>query len=205
MAPMDDFEIYVELWRRAEREGVTVRYEDDPCASGRHGYFDSHRHDDTPSPPEIVVVRPWFTPPVTEPQRESGAPQKVSKILDELITLAHEFGHFRSYTTARERWLQFDDAVQHRQRVETVASLTAITTSQLPAEQNEIIRHALRAALNDHERALIIDEEALAWDIARETLASLGFDKWEPFEARVRSGLHFHRWRLGIEDAMGGR
>ncbi|HEY4238338.1 MAG TPA: hypothetical protein VGM88_00905 [Kofleriaceae bacterium] len=200
---MDEFQLYVALWRRAELDGVSVRYEDDRSESGTNGYFDPHRYD-TPSDPEIVIVRAWCTPPGNEPRRESDAPPPLAQpdIPEELITLAHEFGHGRSFLTDTKRWLEYDDVSARLQIVQREASFTAISRSLVGTAANDAIRRVILETLDDNERALIIDEEMRAWGIARETLAEAGYDGWARFQVREQRGLHFHRWRLGIAEAL---
>jgi len=98
----DLFAIYEALWRRAETEGAWVHY-DGLTGHGMAGYF-AAREDDELNP-MIAITRPYYIE-IDEPTRESNAPIPYAQpdIDQELITLAHEYGHFRSWAGVSVRW-----------------------------------------------------------------------------------------------------
>ncbi len=198
VAAMDVFPIYEQLWRRAQAEGARVKYIG--WRPGNHaGYFDAVDY----TRPVIALTRPYYKSPSTEPTRESNAPEEVPQpdLLEELLTLAHEYGHFRSWAGRTER-------AEHELYYAVTTRRGAATdeaTAQMPegldvTEQNNRLRAALQAALNDDDRGRIMREEALAWEVGREVLVELGFDDLTRYDERTRTGLHFHRYRLGMED-----
>ena len=191
---MDAFTIYVALWERAQEQGASVHYEDGPEDGGLNGYFESNRHEAS-SRPEIVIVRHSCIPPLDEPRRESAAAMQPD-ILNELITLSHEYGHFSSFRTT-PTWAAYEDASARMQSVVREIDFAAIINGQSMDVRIELLRRALQERLAAAERQLILEEEQRAWTIAQETLSRMGYDDWPRFLARQERGLHFHSSRLG--------
>ena len=69
------------------------------------------------------------------------------------------------------------------------------------SEYNDELRAAAREVLTGAELRLIVAEEERAWTIGREILESVGFEDFDYYEDRRRKGLHFHRYRLGLDDS----
>ena len=107
-------------------------------------------------PPRIVLYRTHVQHPGNE--------------LDELLTLAHEFGHYRSFA-AGQRTKKYEAVLDPR--------------DAWPTRSTE-------------ERQLILDEEARAWIYARSELDALGFMDWAAFDKREVESLHQYRLRLDL-------
>lgn len=200
---MDDvYPIYEGLWRRAETEGAIVRYSGRP-GSGAAGMFYSTHF----PKPTILVMRPYYKPPSDEPSRESDAPPPLAQpdIHEEMITLAHEYGHFRSWAefTDRAEYEIYDAVIKLRDAVanEEVARIPEGLSKQARSDR---LRTALYGALNDNARTRIVHEETLAWQVGRRVLADLGLQDFAVYDERARTGLHNHRYRLGMDDLWPG-
>jgi hypothetical protein len=109
-------------------------------------------------PPLIVVYRPSH-------QDVPG------DVLQELLTLAHEFGHFRSFG----------------KDLRTAAYEAAIE-----------VPHAEWPTLDTRSRNAILQEEMRAWQLGREALEGIGFTDWGAFDTRQRESLAGYRSRLEI-------
>lgn len=196
---MDFFPIYEALWRRAQAEGARVQYVG-PRRGEPAGYFHpKHR--------TIAVTRPYYRSPSKEPTRESNAPPHLPQpdLLAELITLAHEYGHFRSWAGRTDRAeYEVYDAIAKRRDVITAEEVARMPKGLTKQEWNDRLRRALYDGLDDDARARILREETLAWEAGREVLAELGHTDFTLYDERTRTGLHNHRYRLGMEDLWPG-
>lgn len=195
MSDDEMFKLYVRAWRAVETAGAFVHY--DGCMEPA-GYFHPHEGAEGFSHPTIAIRRPYYAGNGRTPthKRNAGAPPQLPPpdIGYELITLAHEYGHLMSWKgrTPRPAWDAYNAVAIKRSEAEIgIADLASADSARI----------ALRNALTDDERALILAEEELAWRIGRELLQQVGFHTWDAYEAREREGMHFHRYRLGIEDA----
>lgn len=199
----DPFPTYERLWLQAEGEGVWVHYAGAWPGENRNGYFDP-REDEKLSP-MLAIVRPYYKEPSETPSRDSNAPIPLARpdLLEELITLAHEYGHFQSYKgrTARAEWKIYD-AIAHS-RDEIAHNLRDTCPDGLSDEQALYrFRHGMGEQLGADACDRILREESLAWTIGRETLATLGWTDFERFDQRERDGLHMQRYWLGLEDGL---
>lgn len=201
------FALYADAWRRAETAGAFVTFHgmDEPA-----GYFHANERPGGFASPAIFIARPFAEKDGPMPTRgrgpEAPATMPAPNIEDELITLAHEFGHFTSWAEARHqperrsRWTEYS-AIAHKRDAARDQIWEAMPPDLPPELKGAAARSGLFIALNDDDRARIVEEEEFAWRIGRELLADLGFRDWEAFDARERAGLHYHRYNLGIEDA----
>jgi len=186
-AMIDPFPIYAALWRRAQDEGAIVRYEG-TSDNGEAGWFHPTRF----PRPTIVVVRPYYMEPDDEPHRSSNAPSHLPQpcIDDELITLAHEYVHFRSHAgkTERVEYERYDSAVKQRDAI--LEKADAAVPSGFTAQQRwDRLRAAIGEELDERDRQRIVDEEQRAWDIGREALVELGHSDFTRYDERVRQGI----------------
>ena len=159
LGEQDIFYHYCDLWKHIESKGVVVQYSDDPAHSHRKGYFvpdgawnyalteTSARRVRGPlivicSPPRLYSG-PAGAPPKPGPfrYRVDGGPVDLQ---DELFTLAHEYGHCRSWRASIRSEKPFYDA----------------TTA------HRIMEEPLSAPLT--ERLHIVQEERDAWDLGRD-------------------------------------
>jgi hypothetical protein len=192
------FSIYEALWRRAENEGAVVRYEG-ISPYGEAGWF----HPTYYPRPTIVLIRPYYKEPDDEPSRESTAPAPLPQpdIYAEVTTLAHEYGHFVSWSgrTERAEYELYVAAARYRDAIidEEIKKMPVGLSRQ---ESNERLRTTLHDRLDGDARDRILREEMLAWRIGREVLAELALADFELYDRRTNVGIHNHRYRLGIED-----
>jgi hypothetical protein len=164
--PLDDatWEVYVKLWKRAE-EHASVRY-DGMAPFGEAGWFDPN-DEDGEAFPAIYIERPYYDPEsMPSRHRVAGAPPPPPDLLDELCTLAHEYGHSCEWRVHR--------TVAYKSAVERMRAL--LGGQPLPP-------------LSDDEKHLIRAEEQRAWRRGREALAALGFAHWTAYDAKERAGL----------------
>lgn len=117
-----------------------------------------------------------FLPYRTRPNRANiyifRQPGQAGCPVDELCTLCHELGHWRS-------WLEGNHS----------------------AEYNSAISTEPRSSLPPHAKHLILDEERRAWDYGRSFAAEAGFnDRWA-YDLRARLGVGNHLARLQLADA----
>jgi hypothetical protein len=196
--PMNDddiFGIYAELWKRAEAEGAYVSYQGANVEMA--GYFVPN------DPPNIAIYRPYYHSPPYAPSRHriDGAPLGPPDLMAELCTLAHEYGHFRSYldSVRHPTWLKYHEAVRAREAIEAAVRQSAAKSESTPALNNRL-RAAIVARLEREQIELIIDEETLAWALGRDTLIALGFTDLAYYDERTRMGVHNYRYRLAIDD-----
>lgn len=174
---LDDlFAIYVALWRTASTEGAFVRYESGGARS-EAGWF--HPRDEFAGP-EIVIVRPFYGNQ-TEPSDSRTDGQPVD-LLGELITLAHEYGHFRSWSDDRPRWDAYYAALLRREQVFDAA------VGDGAARWLEVAR-----LVSSPEKQLILEEEARAWRTGR---AHVPVGLLAEYDLRATAGVEAHRARL---------
>ena len=207
----DVFDIYQKLWLRAENDGAYVQYytwsslsppklTSDP--NGATGSFDASVNRD--ARPTILIYRLECDDDIWTPSRTrgpEGAHLPLPDLQEELITLAHEYGHLRSFLgeTQRQAWNQYNEIAQRRTNImnRVVDQSEVVNDSKV----NSRLRTALLAELSDEDYDRIIQEETLAWRIGRETLADLLITDFKRYDIRRERGLYAHRYRLGREDA----
>lgn len=209
---MDVFPAYEKLWKRAQDLGAVVTYltwiaPGEPSLTADHtgatGWFRANV-DVEGAQPFIDIYRLHPDDEPFSPSRARG-PEGASlpppDLEEELITLAHEYGHLVSFRSAtpRPEWHRYDESAKRRG---AILERVADESDEIDGvELSELMREALRAELTEDEKARIVHEESLAWDIGREALVDLGITDLSKFEARRRLGLHAHRYRLGLEEA----
>jgi hypothetical protein len=196
----DVFEVYRALWQSAEQLGATVRY-DSELEDGA-GSFHPDPWNRGESFPRITIGRPYHEE-VDRPtrNRNTGGREALPPpdLLRETITLAHEFGHFLSWKRSPDEWNAYFEAAKTRDEA----------WSQVPrdgsvGEYNNQLRTAAQSRLTRDQMGRIVAEEERAWAIGRGLLADLGFEDLELYAEHERRGLHFHRYRLGIDDLWEG-
>lgn len=96
-------------------------------------------------------------------------------VLDELLTLAHEFGHFCSFDKGL-RTPEYDEALRDWR------------------EGRDLTRAA---------RTSVLDEERRAWRFAREILGEVGFSDWDAFWRSHQDALADYRRRLRLDPDLG--
>lgn len=138
------------------------------------------------------------------PTPDSNAPgdQPQPDLLDELITLAHEAGHLFSWKgrTPPGTWATYHESEKRRDAFARAFVVEADDAQLVDPERTRWPGSKMLACLTDEERALIVDEEALAWSIGRELLQARSFDAFEIYDERARRGVHYHRVRLRIDE-----
>jgi hypothetical protein len=193
----NDFAVYEALWRTVERLGASVIY--DGLLEDGEGRF----HPDpleTGEDPTIYIGRSCYDRiDQPTPFRNRYGCENLPKpdLRCETATLAHECGHFLSWQgrTPREEWNVYFSAARVRDN-----AWSRVREEGSRSEYNDELRAAARKALTGAELRLIVAEEERAWTIGREILESVGFEDFDYYEERRRRGLHFHRYRLGLED-----
>jgi hypothetical protein len=213
---MDElFETYVKLWRRAESGGASVQYytwvhfapprlKADP--TGASGWFRSNvETEHEGSQPTIEIYRLECGDEIWTPCRTRG-PEGVNlpapDIGAELITLAHEYGHFRSFRGARAEWELYNAAAERRGQI--MSRVDKATHDLGARERDGRMRQAVLAGLDDDARDRVIREESSAWRTGREVLVEFGWVDFALYDDRERRGLHAHRYRLGIDPPWPG-
>lgn len=211
----DVFDIYEQLWLRARGDGAVVQYyegfpEDRPGRdvdklrhdlNGATGWFDA---DIEGGCPNIKIYRLACDDEIWTPSRirgPDGAHLPLPDLHEKLITLAHEYGHLRSFLveTERQEWNKYHAAAQRR---DVIANRAAKHPRGLDDKEiDNRTRAALFAELSDEDCDRIIREETLAWKIGRETLAELSMTDFVRYDVRQERGLHAHRYRLGRDEA----
>jgi len=145
-----------DLVRTVIPEGVTYRLRLSP-EEIEAGWFDPEPYG--VPPPQIVLYRPRH-------QDESG------DVLHEVLTLAHELGHYRS----------FDKGL----RTPEYAAAIKVPWQEWPD-------------LSRRDRCSILEEERRAWQFAREILGEVGFSDWDAFWRRHQESLADYRARLRLD------
>jgi hypothetical protein len=96
--------------------------------------------------PEIQITRAFYRTPQDEPTEllSNGQPANVE---DELLTLAHEYGHYLSWKgeTARKTWEQYHAAAFHREGVVKESGWDAVQRALSVAEKQLVSDEETRA------------------------------------------------------------
>lgn len=94
--------------------------------------------------------------------------------MEELLTIAHEFGHAQSFM----RGLRGESYL---------GAADKVTAGEF-------------AALSERERCLVLSEERRAWRFGRENLARVGFDDWSEYWQRRARALreYLRRFEAGV-------
>ncbi len=171
-------EQYKSLWNRIHADGVWVRY--DGVDVDEAGSF-AHDGCGGEEQPEIQISRPFHGEPEDEPSEWIGTGEPAD-IKSELLTLAHEYGHFLSWNgeTPRDTWSRYHAAVLRKDTLEEKGG-----------------RERVVAVLSDAEKQLICEEETLAWKLGRPFVPE---ELLAVYEEKARIGLHHHRYRLGLDE-----
>jgi hypothetical protein len=173
------FTSYDALWRRAQADGVWVRYDGaelDEAGSFAHDGCGGYEK------PEIRISRPFHGEPEDEPSELLGTGQPAD-IKSELLTLAHEYGHFLSWNgeTPLDRWSRYHAAVLRKDSL----------------EDDGVGRQVVVAALSNDEKLLICEEETIAWKLGRPFVPEALLPEYDD---KTRLGIHHHRYRLGLDE-----
>jgi hypothetical protein len=150
-------EIYAKLWT-SELTGnppIPCLYSPPGLCRRASGLFSTHPYDPDKFRPEVWLARAPTPKPRTEPDLAGAT-------LEELLVLAHELGHVRSY-----RKNERPDGYRH------AVDAGAPNWS----------------TLKEHQKAMISDEEVRAWDYARVILTDEGFDDWGAYEEKRANSL----------------
>jgi hypothetical protein len=182
-AVMTLFERYVALWRQIESEGVRLLYDGLIFAHGIEGLF-IHEGRCEPTRPEIWISRPTYKQPRNQPLdvHGDGTPAPIEK---ELLTLAHEYGHFLSWKgrATDGRWDAYRAAALRRDDIAVGAGPDGV-------------RVAWSAAMSEADKTLILDEETLAWKLGRPSIPD---ELHAEYDEKTRLSLHFYRYRMGFD------
>ncbi|MBL8956255.1 MAG: hypothetical protein JNK82_36115 [Myxococcaceae bacterium] len=190
--------IYEKLWRTTESAGAFVVYRGEEADEA--GWFHPRFDEETGEPnPEVVVVRLPAPEPNSQPTFErAGVSMSALELETELHVLAHEAGHFRSFLTRGEAWRTYHAAAVARDEVIAGVDLE-------PAGDFAVrTRAAISAQLAEAQRLLIVGEEQLAWNFGRELLRDAGLQDFSRYDESARRGVHFHRYRLGLDELWPG-
>lgn len=172
--------VYVALWTDLEAEGVEVRYF---AWNEDNGGFRAERtYDDGTSTPRQLIVCRFFPPvPATTPSQWRGdgwtpfdpdIPEHPD-LVRELVLMAHEAGHHRSDRAIAQ------SEVEGRRAMHTAARELA---SELRSQE---------------QRAMLLEEETLAWEIGRQLLEERGFTGWDVFEREREVSLATYATNAG--------
>jgi hypothetical protein len=190
------FDMYQALWRIVEELGASVFY--DGCLEDGSGTFHPDPNETGGPSPAIGIGRPYYSEAdgPTRFRNAGGNALPPPDLLSEVVTLAHEAGHFLSWRdTQLSGWQTYFDAAQARDQI-----LSQVPKHGTVEEYNERLRGAVQAALRPEQIQSILAEEATAWAIGRELLERVGFENSDYYANRKRRGLHVHRYRLGLDD-----
>lgn len=192
--------IYERLWKIAQ-DGAEVHYQEwgsGGVRRGASGHFTSNIEQDPPLRPEIAIGRDSY--------RTRNAPDfdglEPPAVLAELITLAHEYGHLRSFLDRRSVWNLYDNARFladwiRRQFAGICGELLSYSSGD---ERDQLIRRVLYQGLNDETRERILGEEEYAWGTGRKVLATLDLEDFSQYDARTETSLDSYRFSLGMND-----
>lgn len=157
---------YAQLWSAATAAGAYVSYRG-LADNGEAGWFEVLRSASRPIP-KIVVVRARYLPtPQPAWSLNDGNELTTDVLEDELITLAHEFGHYKSWCNSRPAELE-------------------------PAQEKFHSGHRLTL----EEAKLVYDEEVTAWKLAREQLALQGYIAFETLNQHEAASLGTYHNKL---------
>ncbi|MBL8915602.1 MAG: hypothetical protein JNM17_33195 [Archangium sp.] len=190
--------IYEKLWRATSAAGAFVVYRGVGDVAGEAGWFEPRLDDETGVPdPEVAVFRRPAPDPNSEPTFDrDGSPVSAIELETELHVLAHEAGHFHSFRTRGEAWRAYHAAAIARDQV--------VVAPEPAADFALRARAALSAQLTEKQKLLIVSEEQLAWDFGRELLRDAGLQDFSRYDESTRRGVHFHRYRLGLDELWPG-
>ena len=181
------FAAYKSLWKTAEDGGnVWVHYVgQDP--NGAAGWFKPDGRGIFKKP-EIAMVRPYYIEPTTEPsdRRSDGAPVDLRA---EIITLAHEFGHYLSWKESTE-----EARKSYRAAIDRWDAIKKKLNKNASAEEE---RKTVVSTLAETEKNLILAEEERAWRLGRPHVPDTIVGE---YERRKTTGLHFYRYRFGLDE-----
>ncbi|HEU4411656.1 MAG TPA: hypothetical protein VFS43_40810 [Polyangiaceae bacterium] len=166
--------VYEPFWRFMQRQKRIIVMYAGPTPDGERGTFCPNDDAPVPCPPMITVTREHYLTPETEPRRERADKVKPD-LLDELITLAHEYGHFVSWGEG------------HR-------------TPELVEAGNRLFRRRAgdlqEPCLDASQRDLVLQEEERAWSHGRRALQKTGFEWWPAFDQREQEDLGHYKEML---------
>ena len=140
-------------------------------SAGIHLYFDGRLGNETP-------LDGWYAP---DPWKNALGPQihilrnhaqKQEDPTQELLTLAHEFGHHQSFLD-HNRTSEYEELVD---------------------------KSAEWKYLKPEQKQIILNEEIRAWKYAKNTLQKLGFSDWEQFKKRKTDSLYRYQKLLNIRN-----
>ena len=108
----------------------------------------------------------------------------------ELMILAHEYGHFRSWAdeSTKARWEAYFEASKKRQAI--------IEAMQAGSSERDL----LAKGLTDFEKMQLVAEEDVAWKHGRAALVELAFNALELYDRQAVHGVHCHRYKLGLDE-----
>jgi len=191
--PVPYFAPYVHLWRRIAKRGVWVHY--GMHFDGSAGWFQQDGQG-LYKLPEISLHRV----PVPENEEEphetltDGTPAHIAA---ELMTLAHEFGHFLSWKATDETtWLVYRLLLDRMAAIQD--AINALRESELSSTGdafNERYRRTLAEQLSDEERTLVLDEEKNAWRLGRPHVPE-GLQA--RYDAQEERGIQIYEYRLSL-------
>jgi hypothetical protein len=192
------FWVYEQIWRRAEAEDAWVLYYGE-SNRGEHGYF--HPCEEEGAKATIAIWRPAPDDEETPSRkRNDGTELTDQELREELMTLAHEYGHFQSWSrskttggSARASWKAYFDVAHRRD------ALSDRITQEFPGQDvSTRVRAANQRELTGVDRERIVNEEATAWRYGREILEHLGFAGLAEYDAVAETRVQIYRYRLGM-------
>ena len=158
---MKEHAMLAELYKLVIRQGVSLRISGAGNTNDEEGFFDFKGNRIELFVP---VARGWVDPKTAgQIARQSTNP------IFELITLAHEYGHFIS-----------------ARRGDRSAEFNLVNSTQVGQWQ----------LLNAHQKEVIWIEELIAWKNARYVLRGLGFDGWPTFNKAKIEAMAAYENRL---------
>jgi hypothetical protein len=168
--------MFAELWKQATDDGAYVFYRGaiSERDKGLEGAF--YPPDREMGTPPWVCIFPETGRDM--PTRHDEPMTEGPSVLRDLIILAHEYGHFRSWVDACKGTTE---AWQAYFRAATILHTTDIELSAVQAR-------------------LVIDEEQRAWNLGAAILGALGFVEWQAFESCRDRSLRAYRVMTGPEN-----
>lgn len=191
-SPAELRKFYEALWRKAQSEGIWLRYEylrlsaftldvggwfeipTSPYRENSHGLDENtvRAFIERGERPQIHIVRDAKVPPESVVDTGHEPESAVANLPEELHTLAHEYGHAVS---------------AHRgNRTPELIAATSIENAKWQTD------------LSEAQRALIFAEEERAWAYGWEALAGLGYRDREAYDKRREESLGHYRARLPL-------
>lgn len=193
---------YRALWKQVKDEGIDVGFE--PCEMDRVGGFKPPGVDNTV--PEIRISgHGWFDNVNGLPTRERpGKRLTDDELRGEVMTLAHEYGHFLSMKMSKEaggenleRWNQYRKVIDRWDKIRERVESEDVESEDV--EYYDRMRDVLRQELTDDERKLILAEETTASKYGRPALEHHGFEGLALYDEHASKNLHCYRVRLGMD------